>query len=75
MRPSRLGPWLEIFATLPADEPVLEVPTARTFFAVAGAETCEAPWAPRSPTENKGKTVVFSLTRRSTERESAVYCP
>ena len=39
MRPSRLGPWLEMFATLPALEPVSEVPTERTFFAVEGAET------------------------------------
>ena len=59
IRPSRLGPWLEMLATEPAKEPVCEVPTESTFFPVDGAATCDAPLEPRSPAENSGRTVSF----------------
>ena len=59
IRPSRLGPRLEMFATVPVKPPVSEVPTERTFLPVDGAVTCEVPLVPRSPAENSGRTVFF----------------
>ncbi len=78
-RPSKLGPSDEKFATAPAPgvplAPVVDAPTAMTFFAVAGEVTWEAPDPPRSPTEKMGVKSLRSWTKVSTERASAVYCP